>query len=676
MRSFSIDLAGRAKNFKLPKNQPLVPVFEAIVNSIHAIDERRQVEPDLKGRIEIALLRETQIAMEGTEELPAVHSIIISDNGIGFNEPNFESFLKSDSTYKAIIGGKGVGRLSWLVAFEGATVNSVYKDGNEFVSRSFVFTPSNAEIDDRLQERKDSKDNWTSITLKNCKQPYRKNLPKRGSTIAMHIIEHCLVYFMASNCPEILLIDVNGTSYNLNCIFNEKIQAEQNIQEITIQEKSFKLLHVKVTEAKINGNKLYLCAHNRLVETKDLDRYIVDLDDTIIGRDGFWYIGVLTGEYLDESVDMNRLSFNIPEMKRLDTEDTVTMEQIICESVSSIRCFLSEYLNPVSKAKMDRIRSYVTHTAPQFRHLLKYMPEQIEAIKPNLTEEKLDDELHKIKREFDRSVKRENDTIISDLNNGMITTNEYVRRFESQIERINSANSAALADYIAHRKVIIDLMEYAIKQKSDGKYQLESFLHNIIYPMRSTSNEVTYDSHNLWLIDEKLSYFSYISSDIPFDNSPKEDRTDILILDTVGDDEYPLNHPVAISDKENDGTDYDTVVLFELKRPMRNDYTESANPVQQLYDYIRKLKTNRMKDKDGRYIKIGDSTKFYLYAVCDVTSTLEKILEDRDFDQTPDRLGYYRYNNKMNAYIEVLSYNKIVNDAKRRNKILFDKLGL
>ena len=40
MRPFSINIRGRVKNFNLPKNQPLVPLFEAIVNAIHAIGER------------------------------------------------------------------------------------------------------------------------------------------------------------------------------------------------------------------------------------------------------------------------------------------------------------------------------------------------------------------------------------------------------------------------------------------------------------------------------------------------------------------------------------------------------------------------------------------------------------------------------------------------------------
>jgi hypothetical protein len=43
---------------------------------------------------------------------------------------------------------------------------------------------------------------------------------------------------------------------------------------------------------------------------------------------------------------------------------------------------------------------------------------------------------------------------------------------------------------------------------------------------------------------------------------------------------------------------------------------------------------------------------------------------------TPDNLGYYGYNPNLNAYYEVLSYTKLLNDAKKRNRILFEKLNL
>ena len=44
--------------------------------------------------------------------------------------------------------------------------------------------------------------------------------------------------------------------------------------------------------------------------------------------------------------------------------------------------------------------------------------------------------------------------------------------------------------------------------------------------------------------------------------------------------------------------------------------------------------------------------------------------------RTPDNLGYYGFNETLSAYYEILSYQKILEDAKRRNRILFEKLNL
>lgn len=666
MRSFSISLRGRLNNFNLPKNQPLLPLFEAIVNAIHAIEERKREGSDIKGKIEIEIIRDDQTVLSGFGELPPIRSFHISDNGVGFNEPNLESFMMSDSTYKAEYGGKGVGRFSWLIAFERAEIESCYADNGQYVKRSFEFSPTQKSIDDTLVDISPLGDHRTTVKLLNCATPYRDNLPKKGITVAMHIIQHCLVYFVSDDCPQIDLLDTEER-FNLNKIFQEKIKTTENRTTVNVGTETFELLHVKAEESTINGNKLYLCAHNRLVEVKELEKYITDLDRAIYAKSGFWYVGVLSGKYLDDAVDMNRLSFNIPDGGPLESMvNMVTMDQIMRVVIGEVETFLGDYLHPIAETKMKRITDYVTYKAPQFRHLLKHMPEAVSRIKPNLSDDKLDDELHRIKREFDKRTASESKKLLEDLDSGRLSASEYSERFNKQVARITSANSAALAEYVAHRKVVLDLMDYAIRRNNDGKFQKESFLHDLIYPMRSTSDEVEYNAHNLWLIDEKLAYCSYISSDIPFNNNPKETRTDIMILD----------RPVAVSDEENTGNEYETIVLFELKRPMRNDYSDGDNPINQLYGYVRKLQSGTAKDKDGRFIRVGSRTKFYLYAVCDVTPTLEGILDNYDFTQTPDRLGFYRYNEKLNAYIEILSYDKIIQDAKKRNRILFEKLGI
>lgn len=169
---------------------------------------------------------------------------------------------------------------------------------------------------------------------------------------------------------------------------------------------------------------------------------------------------------------------------------TITMDQILTASIIEVEKFLSPYLQPISESKLKHIQSYVASQAPLYRHLMKYMPKDIAQIKPNLTDEKLDDELHKIKRKFDNQVRTDNAKLLKDLNKGTISSEGYQKRFRGHIERVSTANSAVRAEYVAHRKVITDLLESAIRKNNDSGFEVESYLHNLIYPMRTTSTDL------------------------------------------------------------------------------------------------------------------------------------------------------------------------------------------
>lgn len=663
MRPYSISLPGRVKNFPLPKNRPLIPLYEAVVNSLHAIEERRTKDASFKeGRITIDVIRSESLFKD--TELSPIEGFVIIDNGIGFTERNMQSFLESDSTYKADIGGKGVGRFSWLKAFDSVSISSTYKEEDAFVKREFVFSLAKPYIDDTLIECDNTAKYLTSVKLDTYLSDYRKDMPKLIDTIAMRIIQHCLVYFFDNNCPRIMIKDETDALV-LNQLFKEKFKTDENISVFKINGIEFSLLNVKIEERAFPGNRLYLCANSRLVDSNDLEKQIVDLDGQIFDRNGFWYVGVLTSKYLDEHVDMNRLSFNMPD-SGTNLVDLVSLEEIIAASCTRVEEYLNEFLQPITEEKSKRIEDYVITVAPQFRHLLKYMPDQVAGIKPKLNDDKLDDALYKIKREFDKASKKEQKELLEQLDETSMSADEYESFFLGQIAKISDANSAVLAEYVAHRRVIIELLERGLRRSEEGKFNKEKYIHNLIYPMKKTADEIDYEAHNLWLIDEKLSYCSFISSDIPFDNDYKQERSDLLILD----------NPVAVSDDKNDGTIFDTIIIFELKRPMRDDYTDSDNPITQLYDYVRKIRDEKARDKYHRPIRVNDSTKFYLYAVCDVTSKLKRYIDSHSFTPTPDTLGYYNFNKTYNAYFEILSYDKILHDAKKRNKVLFDKLGI
>ncbi len=128
------NLIGRLRNTKLPKTQPLLPLFEAIVNSIQSIDQRCQKDTSFQmemSSIRIRILREDSLDLENDGEPPIVGFEIV-DNGCGFTEENFKSFLTLDSAYKEKMGCHGVGRLLWLKEFNSISVSSCFSDGDSF----------------------------------------------------------------------------------------------------------------------------------------------------------------------------------------------------------------------------------------------------------------------------------------------------------------------------------------------------------------------------------------------------------------------------------------------------------------------------------------------------------------------------------------------------------------
>ena len=93
------DPIGRINNLSLAPStkNTLQPMFEALMNSIHAIEEKFGKNSLSKGRIDIEVTENKEHGYTG---------FTITDNGIGLNEENMTSFRKSDSMKKVKFGGK------------------------------------------------------------------------------------------------------------------------------------------------------------------------------------------------------------------------------------------------------------------------------------------------------------------------------------------------------------------------------------------------------------------------------------------------------------------------------------------------------------------------------------------------------------------------------------------
>jgi hypothetical protein len=98
---------------------------------------------------------------------------------------------------------------------------------------------------------------------------------------------------------------------------------------------------------------------------------------------------------------------------------------------------------------------------------------------------------------------------------------QYQGRIKVLMEEMNDVGKAKLADYVAHRRTILDLVDHSLKRvQLDGKYPFEEVLHRMIFPMGVSSKDIFLDQQNLWLIDERLCFHTLLTSDKKLNKVP------------------------------------------------------------------------------------------------------------------------------------------------------------
>jgi len=177
---------------------------------------------------------------------------------------------------------------------------------------------------------------------------------------------------------------------------------------------------------------------------------------------------------------------------------------------------------------------------------------------------------------------------------------------------------------------------------------------------------------NLWVLNERLVYHHYLASDVPFRRMtdtvvvPSGDRPDLIIF-------HGFHGPAAFVES---APPFNSVTIVEFKRPVRDDYTDDDNPISQIYRYIETIRNGQAKDRSGRPVTIPDRTPFLAYIVCDIKPTLRMQAKTAGLRQTADGAGYFGYNDNFGVYVDIVSFDKLIGDAKKRNAVLFEKLGL
>lgn len=668
--SLQTNLKGRLRNTSLPKSHGLMPVFEAVVNSIHSIEEKGNAD---NGKIVLSINRATQDSLNlDAKSLPPITGFTISDNGCGFDQINFESFETLDSDHKIDKGCRGVGRLMWLKVFDLVEIESHFLDvEGELKKRVFRFNDKQGVHGENVQAAFEQQPG-TLIKLVGFDESYRKQVPTKGLSIANQLLEHVLWYFVRQGSTPKMLIADAGHIFDLDHLFEEHMHASAFSETIEIRDYSFELTHIKFRASVNKKHQLALCADNRLVKEESIQGKLPGLYGKISDASGeFTYTCYVSSSYLDKHVRSERTSFDISENVE-DMLNEVSFKDIREAVLARTEEYLKNVLAENVSSGRKRVDDFINNHAPRYRPIANYVAEELLIVDPEKSDKELEMHLHAQWYEVERQLVSEGHDIMQPQNEEHVE--EYNKRLNEYLRKAEDIKKSDLANYVSHRKVIIDLLQKSIEQLDDGKYAREDMIHELIMPMRKASNEVLQDSCNLWLIDERLAFHNYLASDktlnsMPITGNDSTKEPDLLSLRV-------FDNPLLVNDDAS--FPLASITVVEIKRPMRNDMREGEDkdPIDQALGYLERIREGRVTTKSGRPIPGNTDIPGYCYVLCDLTESMHRRCRRANLRITSDGMGYFGYNEPSHAYIEVISFDQLVKAARERNRAFFDKLGL
>lgn len=650
------DIVGRVNRLPLKPSETnaLLPLMEAFSNALHAVNLKFGEDAPNRGRIRITILRDTN----------EVTGFKIEDNGIGFTDDNYRSFRTPDSRQKIGLGGKGVGRLSWLRVFGGAKIESIYADGDRLLRRSFDFV-----LDETNQLRNELNGAAsgeaaprTVITLGEFKSEYRSRCPSKPETLVQRLIAHFLPILASGACPHAGLID-GDEEFDLPTYFKDKI-ASASVSQVPITLDDGSEVNISVRHMKCNKdirprgphyNWMFLCAHERSVTEQCIDEQIGlrTLDGELI------YIGCASGSHLDENVNQERDGFSFSA-----GEETLIRRGV----ASSVRSYLSDYI-AVSRAEMVRNTQGLIQENPQFLFINNEIDAFVEALPLNSAGKQEEIFVSMSRRRYRRQ--REFRRLSQEFALPLTHTQEIQEKVDEYMRYVDDEKKGALAEYVSKRKAILDFLDAltAYEDPEKRRHHLEDAVHALICPMRIDSSQIAgIDDHNLWLLDDRLAFFNFFASDQEarfYLDTQSHERPDLAFL---------YDSCLAWRESEQSG---DKVVLVEFKRPGLESYP-NEDPIRQALRYVNLIKSSKtFRDRKGRVISnVGERTSFDCYIVADLTEGLKKQLIGLPLHPTPDNEGMFGYTDNPKAFVEIIPFAKLLKDAKARNSAFFTRLGL
>ncbi|HEY9267965.1 MAG TPA: hypothetical protein VIO39_00765 [Methylotenera sp.] len=393
------NIKGLVERLELSPAKAMMPLFEAISNSIDAIEEHH--DGFYKHRIRIQLTVAHDLAYQAGDRLLSIDGFDIIDDGVGFNDVNMASFEEAHTLSKVKLGGKGVGRFTYLKVFSRVHLRSVFIRRSETFLREFEFSFAE-EMDGAREVRPTSEPVGTKLSVRGMSDKYRPGWPSDPSVVAERILAHFLIRFAARSCPPMTLECPGHLPVDLHQLFNTTVQSHINECFFTVLGHEFSLQAYRHRDGRARHD-LHLCANGREVTTSKLREVLPELPERLLdeAQEPYTLIVLVTGEYLDTHANTERTKIAFQSDEELDIDATLVPRATLNRGIAeALRPLLANDLKSTNEEKIAQVERFVVQ-APEYRVLTndryRHLIEQ--RVQPGLKDEQLDHALLQIRRE-------------------------------------------------------------------------------------------------------------------------------------------------------------------------------------------------------------------------------------------------------------------------------------
>lgn len=694
--------SGILKSIKKSSNV-LQPLFEAFTNSMEAIRLRQNKRDSFDAYINIILDFESDLLGESIDFV----SMTIEDNGIGFDEENFNRLIVFKDDTKGF-NNRGSGRIQMVHTFKQSKYESVYKEENAIKKRSFVLSKLERFINNNTiiyntqepAEPDEGEDIKTTLRMSETWLPKdAKELVKLGcDDIKKALISHYLLALcnLKSTLPSINIVyqiggvekdrerivadDIPNPSFNdihisvPLCRMSDDMKRIEKAGEETID---INVMPYKINAEALAVSEIKITSKGEISETTKVKLTCIDPNAVL---DDSRYLFLLSSDYFDNLDGDERGNIEIldkTEFKKRAKAQGYIEEQIVLNDIQDeVNKKAGELYSEISEQKelhQQRIEELKnTYMLSEEALVDADINDSVEDIlsKAYVYDAKL---IAKQDAEYQEKKKQ-----IEQLDTTSETYKDDLEKMVTELTKtIPLQCKESLSRYVTHRSLVLELFDKLIKREtqiqneSDRKID-EKLIHNLLFTQHSKNAEMS----DIWMLNEDYLYYRGYSehklSEIKIDEKPlfktEIDEEEERYLNSLGEHRLSKRPDILLFPSEH------KCVIIELKSLDAN-LSNYLTQINKYASFIRSYTT------DDFYIDT-----FYGYLIGEAMEPRDVRAADNDFKYDPKFNFCYRPSKSIaclwdesgrhdgSLYTEALSFSVMLKRALKRNESFKNRL--